>query len=429
MKKTLKRISLLLLLALLITVLPLTTFAAPQSFAGTVGVTETFWFHLDYDDVVTEAQIENGDVPGMYLHFPNPAAVTLSGMPSQSGNYTLYISVYTESGNWLQYTLNIDIKDAPKPTEAPTEPAEKPSGKPIVINKLKITKHPTGEKVIEGDSAMFIARADNVQQYVWEIAIADAVLDVSKLASYLGVNVSVSGANSDTLIISNIPKALDDAYVRCRFQGAEEVLYSEYAKITVTPLEKATPAVTKSPTDETVNEGGQASFVAKGKYILGYQWKLEATNGKVYTCADAPKTFSGLQVSGASSETLTLSNIPAELDGARIYCEFTAGVTVATEKAKLTVIPKPTEAPTEAPIEPATEAPTEAPTAPATEAPSSEVTEASSEPESTEEFVPSQDDSSTGNSALIITIIISLSAVAVAGIAAFVILKLYGKKR
>ena len=121
---------------------------------------------------------------------------------------------------------------------------------------------------------------------------------------------------------------------------------------------------------------------------------------------------------------MTLSNIPASLDGSRIFCEFTAGTTVATAKAKLTVIPKPTEAPTEAPTEEATQAPTEAPkpTDAPTEAPVPT-------PEKADDVVPSEDNTPKGNNALLITVIISVAAVSVAGIAAFVILKLYGKKK
>ena len=422
MKKITKLVNLLVLLTILVTVLPLTAFAASASYTGTVGNSESFWFHLDYDDEVEDARIDNGGVPGMNLTYPNPSAVTLSGTPTQAGNYTLYVSVYTKSGSWLQYTLNIDIKDAPTPTEAPPAPTEKPAEKPAAP-KLKVTKHPTGEKVIEGESAVFIARADNVQKYAWEITIADAVLDVDQLASYLDVKVKVSGSNSEKLILSNIPYELNGAHVRCRFIGAEESIYSEYAKITVTALEDATPVVTKEPTGETVDEGGEASFVAKGDYVQKYQWKLETVDGKVYTGDEAAKVFRGLQIAGANSEKVTLSNIPAALDGAKIFCEFTAGKTVSTGKAQLSVIPKPTEAPSEAP--------TEAPTVPPTEAPKPAETEAPTVPasERAEEITPPKADTGKNNTGLVITIIISVAVVAVAGIAAFVILKLYGKKR
>ena len=358
---------LLILLTLLVCILPLTVSAQSVSFSGTVGSSETFWFHMDYDSTVESASIDNGSVPpGMYLGFPNPASVTLTGTPSQAGSYRMYISVYTDTGDWLQYTVDVTIQEAEKPTEKPA------SGTP------KVTKNPTGETVIAGESAVFIARADHTRQYVWEIAIADAVLDCVDLPGYLGGNIQVSGANTERLVLSNIPESLNNAYVRCRFVGAEESVYSEYAKIRVIAQKDATPVVTKDPTDETVDEDGAAVFVATAKYAQVYRWQMISPEDVVYDCATASTHFPGLKVTGANTERLTLSNIPAELDGYRIRCEFTAGSVVFSKSAKLHVNPKPTEATTEATTEAATEATTlpvtEATTAP-TEPPATKATE------------------------------------------------------
>lgn len=373
---------LLILLTLLVCILPLTVSATSVSYSGTVGSSETFWFHLDYDTTVESASIDNGTVPpGMNLGFPNPASVTLTGKPSQAGSYRMYISVYTDNGDWLQYTVDVTIQEAEKPTEAPTE---KPAnGTP------KVTKNPTGESVIAGDSAVFIARADHTRQYVWEIAIADAVLDCADLPGYLGGGIRVSGENTEKLVLSNIPESLDGAYVRCRFVGTEESVYSEYAKIRVTAQKDATPVVTKDPTDETVDEGGAAVFVATAKYAQVYRWQMISPEDVVYDCATAPTHFPGLKVTGANTERLTLSNIPAELDGYRIRCEFTAGSVVFSKSAKLSVNPKPTEATTEATTEAATEpstaATTEAPTVPTEAPPTQAPTEAPTQvPEDTQ---------------------------------------------
>ena len=377
-KMTRKTICVLLCLFWLATLLPMTIFAESVSFVGTVGSAETFWIHTDYDTVVTEASIDNGDVPpGMNLAFPNPASVTLTGTPTRSGNYTAYVSVYTDTGDWLQYTVHVDIQ------EAPTQPTEKPNLKPEVRPSAQapvVTKHPTGETVIAGESAMFIARADNATEYVWEIAIADGVLDCGKLPGYIGGGVRVSGETSETLTLSNIPEGLDDAYVRCRFTGPGGTVYSEYARIRVIAQKDATPVVTKDPTDETVDEGGMAVFVADAKYAQTYRWQLISPGEVVYDCATASTHFPELKVSGGDSSRLTLENIPAELDGYRIRCEFTAGSVVFSKTATLHVNPKPTEATTEPTTEPTTEATTEPTTEPSTEAPTTAATEAPEEP-------------------------------------------------
>ncbi|MBR1972035.1 MAG: hypothetical protein IKA16_01205 [Oscillospiraceae bacterium] len=424
MKQCRYLICILAVLILCLSALTSTVFAATQSFNGTVGKSESFWFHQNYDDEVESASIDNGGVPGMSLSFPNPAAVTLSGTPTQAGSYTLYVSVYTKSQEWLQYTLNISIQKAPeiKPTEAPATEAPEVDLKPSVSAVPKVTKHPTGEKVIEGESAVFIARADYTNKYAWEITIADAVLGVDQLPDYIGHGIKVSGTNSEKLVLSNIPVELNGARVRCRFIGAQESVYSDYAKITVIAEENATPKVTKDPTDETINEGEEVVFVAKADYAQRYSWKLVAPDGKETSCTQAPEAFEGLKVTGADTERITLSNVPAQLDGYQIYCEFQGGTTVTGGKAKLHVIPKPTQPPTE-PVP--TQAPTEAPTEPVKETqPQAPAPTTATEPE-IEETIPAAQKG--GNTALVITIIVAVTIVAVAAIAAVVILKLKGK--
>jgi hypothetical protein len=282
---------------------------------------------------------------------------------------------------------------------------------------------------VEGESATFIARADNVVSYVWEIAIADASIDCKDLPSYLGKGVKVSGYNTDTLVISNIPKELDGAYVWCQFVNRDGSVTSMAAKLTVIAEEDATPVVTKHPTDETVEEGGEAVFVAKAKYAQEYLWRFVSPEGITYDCADAPDTFKGLQVSGADTERIVLKNIPVELDGYRIYCRFTAGDVVSSNMAKLYVTEKPTVPPTEEP----TEAPTEEPTETPTEEPTEE-TKANSDKNTANKDMSGKanknqkdTDSPGSNTALIIVGIIAATVVALAGIAAFVILKLKGK--
>ena len=89
------------------------------------------------------------------------------------------------------------------------------------------------------------------------------------------------------------------------------------------------------------------------------------------------------------------------------------------------MIPKPTEAPTEIPTEVPTEAPTEAPKPAETEVPQPLT------PEKADDIGSGSNESgkeAKDNTSLVIAIIVSVAVVAVSGIAAFVILKLYGKK-
>ena len=408
--------------SLLCAVMLLTVFLAPliqpasaadqeYTFYGTVGETEYFIIHSNAYDEILEAEIYNGVIPGMLLDVSGGATLGLAGIPTTDGEFKVFITMKTKGLGTVDIKVTVYIN-----------PAESSSGVP------KITKNPTGETVVEGESATFIARADNVRQYCWQFALADASFDASELASYIGKGVKVSGWNSEKLVIENIPKELDGLYVWCQFVGAEASVDSAAAVLMVVPLEDASPVVTKHPTSETVEEGGSAEFVARAKYVQEYLWRLVTPNGNVYDCDSIQNYFPGLKVTGATTERLILSNIPLELNGSRIRCLFTAGYTTASDDAKLTVKEKATEPSTEAPTEAPTEVPTEVPTETPTEAPTEKPAEAPETPnasgDSAEIDRNDKDDSPKNNNTLLIVLIISVAAVAIAAIAGFTILKL-----
>ena len=245
--------------SLLCAVMLLTVFLAPliqparaadqeYTFYGTVGETEYFIIHSNAYDEILEAEIYNGVIPGMLLDVSGGATLGLAGIPTTDGEFKVFITMKTKGLGTVDIKVTVYIN-----------PAESSSGVP------KVTKNPTGETVVEGESATFIARADNVRQYCWQFALADASFDASELASYIGKGVKVSGWNSEKLVIENIPKELDGLYVWCQFVGAEASVDSAAAVLMVVPLEDASPVVTKHPTSETVEEGGSAEFVARAK--------------------------------------------------------------------------------------------------------------------------------------------------------------------
>jgi len=395
------------------------------TFYGTAGKTEYFIIHSNAYDEILEAEIRSGSVPGMWLEVSGGATLGLAGEPTTAGEFRVFITMRTEGLGTVDFKVTVYIN--------PAEPSS--DGIP------KVTKNPTGETVVEGESATFIARADNTRQYCWQFALADACLDVSELPDYIGRGVKVSGWDTERLVIENIPTELDGLYIWCQFVGAEASVDSTAAVLTVIPQEDALPVVTKHPTSETVEEGGEAVFVAKAKYAQEYLWRLIAPDGSTYDCTYIHNYFQGLKVTGATTGRITLSNIPLELNGSRLRCLFTAGYTVASEEATLFVTEKATipltEGPTEEPAEESTEPPAETAAEKPTESPEQTPTE-----KSAEAFVngtaPSEEDSDRttgsnredqndkGSNTVMIVLIISIAAVAIAAIAGFTILKLKG---
>lgn len=88
--------------------------------------------------------------------------------------------------------------------------------------QLKITKNPTGETVDAGGSALFVARADNASSFVWRIVSKDTTqtINAKDAAGYFR-GLSVSGTDSDTLVLSNIPASMDGWSVECKFIGSD----------------------------------------------------------------------------------------------------------------------------------------------------------------------------------------------------------------
>ncbi len=82
------------------------------------------------------------------------------------------------------------------------------------------------------------------------------------------------------------------------------------------------PVVTKNPTGETVDEGGSATFIAHAENYNEIIWRIvsnDTTN--TIQASDAPSYF-GCQVYGLGTETLVITNIPAEMDGWRVEAMF-----------------------------------------------------------------------------------------------------------
>ena len=131
------------------------------------------------------------------------------------------------------------------------------------------------------------------------------------------------------------------------------------------------PDPIKSPGPETVNEGDWASFVVSGLYTADYQWALESPDGRNwYTLSEAETLglFPGLTSKGDGTDRLLLYDIPAELDGWKIFCIHWSLNHISKKesgRALITVIsnkPAPTPEPTPVPTPAPTPEPTPVPT-------------------------------------------------------------------
>ena len=109
------------------------------------------------------------------------------------------------------------------------------------------------------------------------------------------------------------------------------------------------PRITKNPSDETVTAGGWCQFVTRYENAVLAEWHFVSPDGTLdVTYKDVQNQFPALGIIGGNTKDLTLENIPAALNGCRVYCRFSnAYGAVNTASALLTVksVPGVTPAP------------------------------------------------------------------------------------
>ena len=121
-----------------------------------------------------------------------------------------------------------------------------------------------------------------------------------------------------------------------------------------TPEPANLPIITKSPTDETVAEGGNASFVARYENALWAVWHFVSPDGTTdITYEEASEVFPSLEIINGMYSTMKLRNIPVELSGWRVYCRYSNPSGYKdTGSALITVTNAPTPTPTPPPLGP-----------------------------------------------------------------------------
>ena len=150
-------------------------------------------------------------------------------------------------------TVEPTVEPTTAPTATPTtEPTTAPTAAPSVP---VITKQPTGETLKAGESAMFIARADNYSWCAWRFYDKNGTEIVfDKIWGYFP-DLRLSGGNEEVFTIANVPSGMNGWSVACLFSSEDgEWEYTDAAKITVTaaaatasPKPTATPKPSASP--------------------------------------------------------------------------------------------------------------------------------------------------------------------------------------
>ena len=186
-----------------------------------------------------------------------------------------------------------------------------------------------------------MARYENAIYAEWHFVSPDGLRDLVYTAAEREFpTMKIINGYAKDMTLESIPAALNGWKVYCRFSNNSGFTDTQRARITVTGnAVEGAPKVTKSPTGETVTAGGSAIFVARSEGALWAVWHFVSPDGTrdlVYT--DASAQFAGLQITGGDQGTLRLNNIPASLNGWRVYCVYSNSIgTATTAQAVITV--------------------------------------------------------------------------------------------
>jgi hypothetical protein len=231
----------------------------------------------------------------------------------------------------------------PTPVPTPTPTPITPAATTVTTNLPVVTKSPTDEKVPVNGAAQFIAKYENAKWAEWHFVSPDGTRDLDyKQAQNEFKTMVIDGGYTKDLTLKSIPAEFNGWRVYCKFSNDSGSTNTEKATVTVaTDVASIMPKVTKSPTDETVKPGGAATFVAKHEGAVWAEWHFAdpaGTRDLTYADVNTQGIFPGLSITGGDTGVLKLANIPAEMNGWKVYCAYknNAG-TVNTGAATITV--------------------------------------------------------------------------------------------
>ncbi len=150
----------------------------------------------------------------------------------------------------------------------------------------------------------------------------------------------VSGQTGGTLSIP-VTAEYNGADFYCQFVNEAGAVTTSFCRVTVNGPSPSPqiPVITKNPTGETVTAGGNALFIARADGTRTYVWRFINQNNISYDYTGIGGMFPGLSVSGGDTDTLSLRNIPEELNGWSVACLFRGegGGEILSGKAYITV--------------------------------------------------------------------------------------------
>ena len=265
-------LSILLSLMMLVSCLPLAVSAEVISDSKTLTVGEEVqWTLMEASVSVESVTVSSGTLPkGLETKQVNETACIV-GTVTEAGSFVCTVTVKYNSESTQEFYLAITVAAQPA---------------------VKITKHPIGEIVTEGDRTYFTASAENYSSAVWQLVSGDGktVVDADKLEEKfpgLKVDLSKNEQGQEQMNLSKIPMDMDGWDVRVKFVGTDGIaVYTDSVWLVVEKFEVKAPKIDTQPRGGEFTVGDsvlltvQATSPDEGELI--YQW-YSTSSGNIAT--------------------------------------------------------------------------------------------------------------------------------------------------
>ena len=265
-------LSILLSLMMLASCLPLAVSAEVISDSKTLTVGEEVqWTLMEASVSVESVTVSSGALPkGLETKQVNETACIV-GTVTEAGSFACTVTVKYNSESTQEFYLAITVAAQPA---------------------VKITKHPIGEIVTEGDRTYFTASAENYSSAVWQLVSGDGktVVDADKLEEKfpgLKVDLSKNEQGQEQMNLSKIPMDMDGWDVRVKFVGTDGIaVYTDSVWLVVEKFEVKAPKIDTQPRGGEFTVGDsvlltvQATSPDEGELI--YQW-YSTSSGNIAT--------------------------------------------------------------------------------------------------------------------------------------------------
>ena len=213
----------------------------------------------------------------------------------------------------------------------------------LTVNGAPAIFDPSEQIVLPGDPAAFVVSAPT-SIFQWQVSTdhADTWSNLSNSPPY-------SGVTTTTLAVANVTLAMHGYLYRAVATLSSGPATSRAGALSVNGV----PAIVTQSPDQTVTAGQAAHFIGaaigggdvsvyNGARVVTYQWQVSTTAGVTWSNLSNTAPYSG-----ATTETLTVSDVTPLLSGTRYRFVASNRYGSATSTARtLTVVGVPGDAPT-----------------------------------------------------------------------------------